>query len=141
MDVESHSAFHDQKGALQRSSRHHIDDVDDDGSSPVIMHVYTYSMANYAFVYRLCQLRSESKPRSGHSVHALLVINHSDIVKSRTVFLDKGLVSRVFGNVVIPVLTRCEFDYEAMCEATLERSVHRDYTDSRRNIMAFEKLT
>lgn len=54
------------------------------------------------------------------SVHAFLIINHSDIVESGTVLLDKSLMSWIFGDIIISILLRCKFNHETMREATLQ---------------------
>ena len=52
-------------------------------------------------------------------VHTLGVINHSHILKTRTILLYKCLMRWIFGDVVVPVLRAAEFDHKAMREASL----------------------
>lgn len=53
-------------------------------------------------------------------VHTLFIIDHSNVVESGAVFLHKGLVNGVLGDIIVPIRCRCKFDHEPMSEPSLQ---------------------
>lgn len=53
-------------------------------------------------------------------IHTFLIVDNSDIVKLGSILLDKSLMGRIVGHIIVTILFRRELDDEAVRESALD---------------------